>query len=102
MPINDYRRRLKRIQQEAPQEDFRILELIKKGAFYDELTDEEKESYAQHWKTDRETLESVNNAVIGSLHFPLERRRPPRNREELERRILEVENMIDEINAEED
>lgn len=79
-----------------------ILDLIRAGCFYDELTDEEKDLYAEYWGTDREALETVNRALFNnSLHFRLKRRLPPpRNREEVNKRTEEVQEAFEKAAAE--
>ena len=74
---------------------------LEAGAYYDELTEQEKDLYAQHWRTDRETLETVHGAILGgSLHFRIERLIPPRNKAEMEARQAEITAILDEITAE--
>jgi hypothetical protein len=101
---SDIKRRIAKAEQGTAGKgtDLHILGLIKAGVYYDELTDEEKKQYAQHWKTDRETLETVRGDLLnnGSLHFRLERLIPPRSRKEYEDRLKEVQGIMDEIAAE--
>lgn len=50
-----------------------IIALIRQGAYYDELTDEQRQEYALYKGVQRKALEDVELAVNGSLHFKLER-----------------------------
>lgn len=79
----------------------RIAELISRGAFYDELTPEEKEAYKQY----KESLGGVADDIAGAelqimfmektkeeaYHFPLTKRRKPPTEEELAKRAQEIE-----------
>ena len=79
-----------------------LLDRLEAGAFYDELTEREKDLYAEYRGTDRETLETVEGKVFhDSLHFRIEKRLPPpRNRAELNKRLDEVREAFDEAAAE--
>lgn len=96
MAISEIKRRIDKVEREnaADHTDLNILKLIRAGAYYDELTEEEKELYAQHWKIERKTLEDVNVNVIGSLHFQLTRLVPARTLSRLDEHIQEVEKII--------
>lgn len=91
----------------------RIAILLNRGAFYDELTDEEKEAYKQY----KESIGGVADDIAGAeleimffnktkeeaYHFPLTRRRRPPTPEEHAERVREVEAYMqavtDEYNA---
>ena len=96
MATSEIKRRITKVEQEnaADATDIRILKLIRAGAYYDELTEEEKNLYAQHWKTDREALEEVNALSLGTLHFRLTRLVPTRTIKQLNGHIQEVEEII--------
>ena len=88
----------------------RIAELISRGAFYDELTPEEREAY-KDYKT---SLGGVADDVAGAeleimfmdkpekeaYHFQLTRRRKPPTPEEHAQRVREVEAYMQEITEE--
>ncbi len=104
MATSEIKRRIGKVEREnaADYTDIRILKLIRAGAYYDELTDEEKDLYAQHWKTDREVLEEVNTQVVGSLHFRLTRLVPTRTIKRLNEHIQEVEEMVNSLEENQD
>ena len=76
---------------------------ISRGAFYDELTDEEKNAYCEYHGTEREALEKVNGFILGTLHFPVERKEKPLTEAQFRERVEEVEAYMqavtDEYNA---
>lgn len=43
-------------------------------AYYDELANEQKESYCKYWNMEREAAENLQMYFHGTLHFKLERR----------------------------
>lgn len=102
MKYDSIRRRLDKLEtREAGYIDPDLRERLEAGAYYDELTEREKDLYAQHWRTDRETLETVHGAILGgSLHFRIERLVPPRNKAEMEARQAEITAIFDELAAE--
>lgn len=102
MNYDSIRRRLGNLEtRESGYIDPDLLERMKTGAYYDELTEREKDLYAQHWRTDRETIETVHRAMFGcSLHFRIERLIPPRDKPELEARQEEITAAFDKIAAE--
>lgn len=53
-----------------------IIALIRQGAFYDELTDEQRQQYALYKGVSPKALEDVELAVNGTLHFKIERNSP--------------------------
>lgn len=99
MAISEIRRRIDKLERDTAADgtNLRILELIRAGAYYDELTDEEKELYAQHWNTDREALEEVNTLAVGSLHFQLTRLVQTRTIKRLNERIQEVGEIVNSL-----
>lgn len=88
----------------------RIAELISRGAFYDELTPEEREAYKDY----KESLGGVADDIAGAeleimffnktkeeaYHFPLTRRRRPPTPEEHAERVREVEAYMQELTDE--
>lgn len=69
----------------------RIAALLDRGAYYDELTDEEKIAYCEYRDTERDALEKINSLFLGTLHFQLEKRPKPPTREERRQIAEEVE-----------
>lgn len=53
-----------------------IIALIRQGAYYDALTDEQRAQYAAYKGVTTQAIETVENAVNGGLHFKLERNSP--------------------------
>ena len=104
MATSEIKRRIGKLERENAADfiDLRILGLIRAGAYYDELTDEEKDLYAQHWKTEREVLEEVNTRAVGSLHFRLTRFVPTRTIKRLNEHIQEVEEMVNSLEENQD
>lgn len=96
------RNRLNRLENGSEYKFSEILCLIKSGAFYDELTDEQKQAYSEYIGVDREGLEGCEIAMsdfLGrneaeALHFKLEFKKPPPTREELNQLIQEVEEYL--------
>lgn len=76
---------------------------ISRGAFYDELTDEEKNAYCAYLGSERHALEEVNGFILGTLHFPVERKEKPLTEAQFRERVEEVEALVmgykDEYNA---
>ena len=82
----------------------RIAELLSRGAYYDELTDEEREAYKRY----KESLGGVTDDIAGAeldimlfnkskeeaYHFPLTKRKRPPTKEEFAQRAREVENIV--------
>jgi len=83
--------RLKKLEGVRDDISIEILQLIKSGAFYDELTIEQKDDYCRYLNTDRITFEEVHLFVLESLHVRLEERPKPPTPEEMKQRIEEVE-----------
>ena len=83
----------------------RIAELLANGAYYDELTGEEKNAYCDYYGIERQALEELNGYVLGSLHFKLERRPAPPTETQFRANVREAEAIIngfkDEYNAQE-
>jgi len=64
---------------------------IARKAYYDELTDEEKNAYCAYIGTERHALEEVNGYILGTLHFPVERKEKPLTEAQFRERVEEVE-----------
>lgn len=69
----------------------RLAELIAQGAYYDELTEEEKDAYCAYQGFNREAMETVEKMVKGTLHFQVERKPRPLTDAERKARAEEVE-----------
>ena len=112
MALASLKNRIKKAQRNTHAGDSlgRIAELISRGAFYDELTPEEREAY----KAYKESLGGVADDIAGAelekmlmdkpekeaYHFPLTRRRKPPTPEEHAQRVREVEAYMQEITDE--
>lgn len=99
------RNRLKRIQTHSEMEYSEIIKQINQGAFYDDLNDEQKEMYCRYIGVERSGIETIEKVVAESegrdpetaLHFRLERKQPTPTPEEMQRRIEEVERIVNEV-----
>ena len=107
MNTRSIERRLKKIEKKIKtQDNAEILELIRQGAFYDELTPEQKDLYCEYQGYDREVMETVRITVLDCegltdpdnyFHFPLERKHKqtdkidPKVLEDVERIVLGCE-----------
>lgn len=69
----------------------RIAALIAAGAYYDELTDDEKNTYCDYLGSERYALETLHEYFNGNLHFKLERKPKPLTDLEFKERVREVE-----------
>lgn len=67
---------------------------IDRKAYYDELTEEEKNAYCAYYGTEREALEEVNGFILGTLHFPVERKEKPLTEAQFRERVEEVEALV--------
>ncbi len=79
-----------------PEEYAEIKALIRRGTYYDELTDEQKTQYCNYYGAHRKALEDIEQMVTGTFHFKLEPRKRPPTDAELEEIIKEVERIVDE------
>lgn len=91
-----YLQRVKRLEKKHHVEFEEVLRLIKQGAYYDELTDEEKYNYCEYQGTDKETMETIEMYLNKTLHFKLEKKPKPPTKEEFERNRKEIEEYMDE------
>lgn len=73
MKHDDVIKRLDKIQSLRGSDASRILQLIRAGAFYDEISEAEKDLYCEYRHFDRYAMEEVEQLVNGTLHFRLER-----------------------------
>ena len=112
MALTSIKNRLKKVQDSLGAADsfHMVAELIARGAYYDELTDEEKAAYVRY----KESLGGVADDIAGAelekmlmdkpekeaYHFPLTRRRKPPTPEEHAQRVREVEAYMQEITDE--
>lgn len=71
-----------------------VVELIRSGCFYDELTDGERDEYCRYHEVDRGAAEAIELCVNGNLHFPLKTKERPLTPDEFVERVLWVEQMI--------
>lgn len=102
MSLTAIRKRIDKIQKSKEQIDpsgglYRVIELIAKGAYYDELTEDEKEAYCKYTGGNRDGLETLAEYFGGDLHFQLEPKRKPPTEHEFEIAEQEVEAAVDEI-----
>ena len=76
MAFEGLRRRIKKAQANAHAGEMllSIAKMLENGAYYDELTDNEKNVYCAYYGIDRQDLEALNGYVLGNLHFKIERR----------------------------
>lgn len=74
----------------------RLAELIAAGAYYDEITEAEKDVYCEYRGFDREAMESVELAVTGTLHFQLEKKPKPPTEAQFRQTLREVEALVNE------
>lgn len=105
------RNRLRRLEKSLPEDYPEIIQLIKQGAFYDEISDDMKDLYCLYRGFDREAMESVRMIIAETegfdtetvLHFQLERNpkpmTPEEEREHTARIAAEVEKLV--LDAEE-
>lgn len=98
MAISSLKNRIKRVEtQTYGGEDLaRIAELLDRGAYYDELTEEEKFLYCNYYGCDREAWEDINSYLHGNLHFKIERKPRPLTDKEFRERVREVQAYVEE------
>lgn len=89
--VKDINKRIGLLQQKVRPTFPEVLDLIKQGAYYDELTAEQKEMYCAYWNTGLEAMETVEAFLNGSLHFKLAKK----PRKSLSKEIIdEVKNYL--------
>lgn len=86
--------RLARLEQSSAEPFSDLLRMIAAGCSYADLDNEQQEQYATYIGIDRTALEQCELAVNGSLHFPLERRKPKPKAVELQTIAAEIEKLI--------
>ena len=92
--MRNIERRLTRLEIQKGEQYSDVLALIKKGKYYDELTEAERERYAQYYYSGNVTAKTIKtmHEMMGiSLHFKLERKPKPPTPEEMEQRRREIE-----------
>ena len=87
--MKNYQRRLAKIEAASPA-FADVLKLIRRGARYDELNDQQKSRYCSMIGTPRKVYEGVELAVVGDLHILLQKFDPP-TPDELKEIIDELE-----------
>ena len=92
--MKNYQRRLAKIEAASPA-FADVLKLIRRGARYDELNDQQKSRYCSMIGTPRKVYEEIELAVVGDLHTLLQKIDPP-TPEELRDIIEEHEIIINE------
>ena len=92
--MKTYQRRLKALETASPA-FADVLKLIRRGARYDELDDQQKSRYCSMIGTPQKVYEGVELAVVGDLHTLLQKFEPP-TPEELRDIIEEHEIIINE------
>ena len=104
MAIANLKNRIRKAQSIAGKSLGRIADLIARGAYYDELTEEEREEYKRY----KESLGGVADDIAGAeleilffdkpqeeaYHFPLTKRKRPPTPEEHAQRVQEVEEYL--------
>lgn len=93
LTVKNYTRRLAKIEAARPRLWADIIALIGRHAFFDEITDHERERYCCYVGIDRRIFEEVNRAVVGDLHVILRQIEPP-TPDELRSVIEELEIII--------
>lgn len=74
--MKNYQRRLAKIEAASPA-FADVLKLIRRGARYDELNDQQKSRYCSMIGTPRKVYEQIELAVVGDLHTLLQKFEPP-------------------------
>ena len=87
--MKTYQRRLKALEAASPA-FADVLKLIRRGARYDELNDQQKSRYCSMIGTPQKLYEEITLAVVGDLHILLQRFDPP-TPDELKEIIDELE-----------
>ena len=89
------RNRLKRLEDASEGKYAEIIQLIKSGAFYDEISDIQKEGYCAYHGFDRQTFEDVSTVMLETMHFKLELKPPKMTPEEERKHVAEVSKEIE-------
>ena len=96
--------RLKRLEMTAKGKHPEVLQWIREGRFYDELTTEEQEQFSQYYygfsaKSLKEILPIFDK---NPFHFQLERKPKPPTKEELAKRAEELERIFGKMKSSEE
>lgn len=108
MTLESIKRRINKVQNNTSNGEAlaMVAGAIDRKAYYDELTEEEKNAYCAYYGTEREALEEVNRYILGTLHFQVERKAEKLTETQFRERVREVEEimqgMIAEYNAPEE
>ena len=96
MAFEGLRRRIKKAQANAHAGEMllSIAKMLENGAYYDELTDNEKNVYCAYYGIDRQDLEALNGYVLGNLHFKIERRPGKITETQFRDNVREVEAIV--------
>ena len=95
MEANMIRRRIKHLEAKTKPQFAEVLEWIRVGRFYDELTDQEKDRYCEYRGHDREAMEEIEMMVTGDIHFLLERKPIPPTKAQMQQIRQEIEDYIE-------
>ena len=90
--MKTYQRRLKALEAASPA-FADVLKLIRRGARYDELDDQQKSRYCALLGTPQKVYEEIELAVVGDLHTLLQKFEPP-TPDELRSVVEELEIII--------
>ena len=88
LTVKNYTRRLAKIEAASPA-FADVLKLIRRGARYDELNDQQKSRYCSMIGTPRRVYEEIELAVVGDLHILLQKFDPPT--------LEELKSIVDEL-----
>ena len=73
-----------------------VADAIARGAYYDEMTEEEKNAYCDYHGFDRDAMERLEVLITGTLHFQAEKKPKPPTQAEFEASVREVERLMNE------
>ena len=90
--MKEYQRRIKALETASPA-FADVLKLIRRGARYDELNDQQKSRYCSMIGTPQKVYEEIVLAVLGDLHIILQKFDPPAP-EELKSIVDEIEQTV--------
>lgn len=94
-------KRLQKLETLAGSHDADIIRLIEAGAFYDELSEDQKDAYCDYWNIDRATHEEVEIEFCNGLHFQLRKRpffrSPEEEREHIKQTAIEIETYLNQV-----
>ena len=89
------RNRLERLENASEGNYTEIIRLIKSGAFYDDLTDDQKELYCLYRGYDRQAIEELFMIMHETMHIQLELKPPKMTPEEERKHVVEVAKEIE-------